>query len=956
MKKLVLFALLFVTINSYSQLSWQGGTTPEQTSSATLLFNKTGTGLASYTGTIYAHIGVTLNGNAWQGVIGMWGNNSIQPALTLVSGTTYKLDLTPSIQSYFGITSGTISKINVVFRSASAPYTQTTNLEINVGAFQVNLTAPLQNSTTILNSGASRSVTATNTNGTANYVLKSNGTTLNSATGVSSYNYNHTNITSNQYYALEVTQGATTVTKNFTVLVNPTTASVAMPNGLVNGINYNTSDNTKATLVLDAPLKDFVYVAGSFNNWNPTSSYAMKKDPNSGKFWLELTGLVAGTNYSYQYWVVDQIPIANSPALVKVADPCSTTVLSPWDDIDIPNSTYPNLPAYPAGQEREVTLLKTGQTPYNWQVANFTKPNKDKLVVYELLIRDFDANRNFQDVINRIQYFKDLGINAIELMPVMEFEGNESWGYNTAFHMALDKFYGTPEKFKQLVDACHQNGIAVILDIAFNHAFGRNSMVRMWMNDPDGDGWGPPSSENPYFNTVAKHSYSVGEDFNHASTFTRDYVKQTIKHWITEYKIDGFRWDLTKGFTQNCPSNVQGGQQNCTNARQQDRVDVLKGYADYSWSLDNDHYVIFEHLGGNSEEQEWANYRIGEGKGIMMWGEMFTQYKELALGFSGQSISNMSHINRGFAGKRLLGYPESHDKDRLMYEAITYGTTSGTLPVRNNVTNALNRMGAIGATSILVPGPKMIWHFGELGNSQSIYTCFDGSVNDESATIAGDCKLDKKQQVQWSWLSEPTRAAILNDWSKMIKLKTSEPVFVGNHTMSTDGSNFKQRIHIFDTSLASNQLKYVVVLANFDTSNTTINPDFPTNGYTYPMIWYDLMDNNSQVNITSPTALMTINAGKFRVFGNQPSTLSSEDFNAFKPEISIYPNPVKNSFALNQTVNSIEIYTITGQLVANHDSISANQEINVENLGTGIYLVKIKDINNVYQTKKIVVE
>jgi 1,4-alpha-glucan branching enzyme len=823
-----------------------------------------------------------------------------------------------------------------------------------VGVFQVNLTAPLQNSTSILTSGATRSITATNTNGLANYVLKSNGTTLNSATGVSSYNYNHTNITSNQYYALEVTQGATTITKNFTVLVNPNTASVTIPNGLVNGINYSTSDNTKATLVLDAPLKDYVFVAGSFNSWSPTSSYAMKKDPTSGKFWLELTGLVAGTNYSYQYWVIDETPIANTPTLVKVADPCSTTVLSPWDDSTIPATSYPNLPPYPAGQEREVTLLKTGQTPYNWQVANFTKPNKDKLVVYELLIRDFDANRNFQDVINRIQYFKDLGINAIELMPVMEFEGNESWGYNTAFHMALDKFYGTPEKFKQLVDVCHQNGIAVILDIAFNHAFGRNPMVRMWMNDPDGDGWGPPSSENPYFNTVAKHSYSVGEDFNHASTFTRDYVKQTIKQWINEYKIDGFRWDLTKGFTQNCTA----GDQTCTNARQQDRIDVLKEYADYSWSLDNDHYVIFEHLGGDVEEQEWANYRLSEGKGIMMWGELFTQYKELALGFSGQSISRMSHTSRGFTGKRLLGYPESHDKDRVMYEAITYGNTSGTLPVRNNLTNALNRMGAIGATSILVPGPKMIWHFGELGNSQSIYTCFDGSVNDESNTIAGDCKLDKKQQVQWTqgWLSDPTRAAILSDWSKMIKLKTSEPVFVGDHTISTDGSNYKQRIYIFNDNLPTTQLKNVVVLANFDTNNATINPNFPTTGYTYPMTWYDLMDNNNPVPISSATALMTINAGKFRVFGNKPSTLSSEDFNAFKTEISIYPNPVKNSFALNQMVNGIEIYTITGQLVANYDSISANQEINVENLGTGIYLVKIKDIQNVYQTKKIVVE
>lgn len=823
-----------------------------------------------------------------------------------------------------------------------------------VGVFQVNLTAPLQNSTTILSSGASRTITATNTNGTANYVLKSNGTTLNSATGVSSYNYNHTNITSNQYYALEVTQGTTTITKNFTVLVNPNTTSVAMPAGLVNGINYNTSDNTKATLVLDAPLKDYVFVSGSFNNWNPSSSYAMKKDPISGKFWLELTGLVAGTNYSYQYWVVDETPIANTPTLVKVADPCSTTVLSPWDDPYIPNATYPNLPTYPSGQEREVTLLKTGQTPYNWQVANFTKPNKDKLVVYELLIRDFDANRNFQDVINRIQYFKDLGINAIELMPVMEFEGNESWGYNTAFHMALDKFYGTPEKFKELVDVCHQNGIAVILDIAFNHAFGRNPMVRMWMNDPDGDGWGGPSSENPYFNTVARHSYSVGEDFNHASTLTRNYVKQTIKHWITEYKIDGFRWDLTKGFTQNCTASDQ----TCTNARQQDRIDVLKEYADYSWTLDNDHYVIFEHLGSDAEEQEWANYRIGEGKGIMMWGELFTQYKELALGFSGQNISRMSHNSRGFTGKRLLGYPESHDKDRVMYEAITYGNTSGTMPVRNNLTNALNRMGAIGATSILVPGPKMIWHFGELGNNQSIYTCFDGSVNDESATIAGDCKLDKKQQVQWTqnWLSDPTRAAILSDWSKLIKLKTTEPVFIGDHTISTDGSNFKQRIYINNDNLTTAQLKNVVVLANFDTNNATINPNFPTTGYTYPMTWYDLMNNNNPVAISSPTAVMTINAGKFRVFGNQPSTLSSEDFNAFKPEISIYPNPVKNSFAINQAVSSVEVYTITGQLVANYYSVAANQELLINGLESGIYLVKLKDQNNFIQTKKIVIE
>ncbi len=229
-------------------------------------------------------------------------------------------------------------------------------------------------------------------------------------------------------------------------------------------------------------------------------------------------------------------------------------------------------------------------------------------------------------------------------MPVMEFEGNESWGYNTAHHMALDKFYGTANKLKEFIDLCHQNGIAVILDIALNHAFGRNSMVRMWALDPDGDGYGPPSTENPYFNETAKHAYSVGEDFDHSYTFTKIYVKRVIKQWIEEFKIDGFRWDLTKGFTQECTSGDEG----CTNGTPSDRVDILKEYVDYSWSLDETHYAIFEHLGADSEEQQWANYRLGDAipKGVMMWSEMWGDYKDLANG-TAKSFDRMGHIAHG---------------------------------------------------------------------------------------------------------------------------------------------------------------------------------------------------------------------------------------------------------------------------------------------------------------------
>lgn len=952
MKKIT---FLFLLIGSISFAQFTTTPSPAVASGAvTLTFNKTGTPLAAYSGTIYAHIGLTVNGTRWQNVKGSWGNNGTQPALTLVSGTTYKLDLTPDLYTYFGVPlSSSITEICVVLRN-DAGNTQSADTFFNVGSFQVSLTAPVQNSATIINSGASFNVVANNTGGNASYNLKANGTSIQTNSSTSSYSHTATNITNNQNYELEVTQGSTTVIKKFSVIVNPGAIAAAIPTGLVDGINYNAADPTKATLVLDAPLKDFVYVAGSFNDWQPSSSYAMKKDPASGLFWLELTGLVSGTNYTYQYWVVDATPIANTPSLVKTADPYSTLVLSPFDDPYIPASTYPNLPVYPAGQEREVTVLQTGKTAFAWSSAttNFVKPAKEKLVVYELLVRDFDANRSYQDLINKIDYFKNLKINAIELMPVMEFEGNESWGYNTSFHMALDKFYGTSEKLKEFVDLCHQNGIAVILDVALNHAFGRNPMLRMWMNDPDGDGWGSPSAENPYFNATAMHSYSVGEDFNHQQARTQNYVQRVVKQWVEEYKIDGLRWDLTKGFTQNCPSNVAGGQENCTGSKQQDRVDVLRKYADYSWSLDPSHYTIFEHLGGNDEEQQWANYRLDEtpSKGVMMWGIMTGEYNNLTKGFAG-NISRMNTASRGFNAHRLMGYAESHDEERLMYNNLQSGNSTTadhnvkTLPV------ALSRMSALGAVSLLVPGPKMIWQFGELGWESSIFTCNNGTVNAPSDATAGDCKLDTKPQPQWTsnWLGDASRSKIYNDWAKMITMKTVEPVFSGTATIANTSSLFPN-IKITNSALASSQLKDVLIVANFN-----VIPQNVPSGFPYTGTWYDLMDNTS-INVISTSVAITLQPGEFKIYGNKTASLAIADYEK-SPTILLYPNPASNYFTLNETTSKVQIFSITGQLVKSFDvNQSADHQFIVSDLSKGFYIVKAFDENNTARVMKLLKE
>jgi len=892
---------------------------------------------------VYMHAGIGDDTNAWgYNVVGNWGMDDGIGEMTNNNDGTWSITLTP--QTYFGLTAGqasTATKMGMVFRNAAGNQELKGNgcndFILDIGSFQVTMINPSVDEVIVVNSGGSLTVIAQNTNGNANYELFANSTSINTQNNITFFNFNHTNITVNTNYELVITQGGSSQTKVFSLVVNPGTVSQAIPTGLVDGINYDTSDATKATLVLDAPLKDFIYVVGSFNNWQLNTSYVMKKDASTGKFWLELTGLISGQIETYQYWVFETTPITNSPALVKTADPYSTLVLSPFDDPWISANSYPNIPAYPTGQEREVTVLQTGQTPYNWQVTNFNKPKKEDLVIYEVLIRDFDADRNFQDLIDKIDYFKNLNVNAIELLPIMEYEGNESWGYNTAFHLALDKYYGTADKFKELIDVCHQNGIAVILDVALNHAFGRNPMNRMWMDDPDNDGWGGPSSENPYFNTTPMHSYNVGSDFNHQQPLTKAYTKRVVKHWIEEFHIDGFRWDLTKGFTQNC-----AGSDSCTNSYQQDRVDVLKEYVDYSWSLDPTHYAIFEHLGADNEEQQWANYRINEtpSKGVMMWGKMTEPYNQLTMGHnSNNNIFRMGHVSRGFNSKRLVGYAESHDEERLMYKNVTYGNTTNSSHDVTDLNTALSRMSALGAITLTIPGPKMIWHLGDLGMDNSINTCTNG-------TVASNCKLATKPQPQWTnnWLGTTSRKQIYDDWSHINKLKVEEAVFEGSYTIIS--GNATPIIYIWDDTLPTSELKNVVILSNFDVTAKDIIPYFPYTG-----TWYNLMDNTT-FSVSNTDAPINLQPGEFRIFGNKASTLSTPNYE-ISQLISLYPNPAKSYFNLSKTVNKVSIYNIHGKLIKQFSgNFEKEYAFNITDLSSGMYLVSI-ETNDFKTIKKL---
>ena len=262
-----------------------------------------------------------------------------------------------------------------------------------------------------------------------------------------------------------------------------------LPEGILPGINYHQSNNSAVTLALEAPGKEYVFVVGDFTNWEVQEAYKMKKTADGETFWLDIEGLTPQQQYVFQYWIDGEI---------KIADSYAEQIADPWNDKFIEESVFPNLPDYRKEEYGLASVLQTGQVAYEWSENESTweKPDLDHLVIYELLVRDFLDSHSYIDLIDTIQYLKSLGIGAIELMPVNEFEGNESWGYNPSFYFAPDKYYGTKDALKQFIDVAHQNGMAVIMDIVLNHAFGSNSMVRMYWDNEKGQ----PATDNPWFN------------------------------------------------------------------------------------------------------------------------------------------------------------------------------------------------------------------------------------------------------------------------------------------------------------------------------------------------------------------------------------------------------------------------------------------------------------------------
>ncbi|WP_232758909.1 T9SS type A sorting domain-containing protein [Flavobacterium sp. ALD4] len=284
---------------------------------------------------------------------------------------------------------------------------------------------------------------------------------------------------------------------------------------------------------------------------------------------------------------------------------------------------------------------------------------------------------------------------------------------------------------------------------------------------------------------------------------------------------------------------------------------------------------------------------------------------------------------------------------------IIWGSSNNTNPAHDvkTVDVALSRMSAIGAVSLLVPGPKMIYHFGELGWDTSIFSCNNGTVNTPNDAIPGDCKLDTKPQPQWTnnWLANNNRNKIYTDWAKMISLKTTEAVFTGTATMN-NSSSLSQTIKITNSALASTQLKNVLVLANFDVTAKAIATGFP-----YPGTWYNLMDNTT-INVTDTSAPITVEAGGFRIYGNKVAFLAIAKYEGAS-EIYLYPNPASNYFTLNTNTTEVQVFSMAGQLVKSFETTHSKDTPDaIRDLSKGLYIVKAVNENNEVQVMKFIKE
>ena len=259
-----------------------------------------------------------------------------------------------------------------------------------------------------------------------------------------------------------------------------------------------------------APHASQAFVMGDFNEWQP-ETVAMLAEENG-------------------YWSVD-VPQAKAQQGYKYF-------------LKTPSGDFARNDPYAKQLTNSVGNSVVYDPHFDWGEDHFQPPTWNELVVYEIHVGSFNVKEqgkigDFYGVIDRLNYFKSLGINAIEIMPVAEFPGGLSWGYNPAHPFAVESEYGGPDALKALVKAAHAKGIAVLLDVVYNH-FGPTDMD-LWQFD----GWNENGLGGIYFYNDWRAKTPWGDTRpDYGRPEVRQYIRDNAMMWLEEFRIDGLRMDM----------------------------------------------------------------------------------------------------------------------------------------------------------------------------------------------------------------------------------------------------------------------------------------------------------------------------------------------------------------------------------------------------------------------------
>lgn len=253
-----------------------------------------------------------------------------------------------------------------------------------------------------------------------------------------------------------------------------------------------------------APNASTVAVAGQFNNWAQKPLYS----EGNGYWSADVAGAAAGQTYKF---VINGSSWKKDPYSRKVENSAGNSI-----------------------------VYQTGAMP-----AGITLPWYEDMIIYQLHAGSFAGSSSagvgdLGSVAAKAQYFKDLGVNMVELLPIMEFPGDNSWGYNPSDIFAVESVYGGPEGLKALVTALHNKGIGLILDVVYNH-FGPTDLD-LWQFD----GWSQNNGGGIYFYNDWRGRTDWGNtrpDYGRGEV--RQFIRDNAVYWLQEYNVDGLRWDST---------------------------------------------------------------------------------------------------------------------------------------------------------------------------------------------------------------------------------------------------------------------------------------------------------------------------------------------------------------------------------------------------------------------------